>query len=147
MFVMIHKKKARMELAQYFHVVCFSPVQSTFIKAITNSHLKSCPELTPTIISKYLPTSIVTVHEHLHQENQSLKSTKTKDVKKASMIDIRHHFNGLKEKKAPEQLLEDLLLAEIDESCFPRSPIQTQKPMMYHTWLLIGTNCVLHTQT
>ena len=36
--VIIFRDKGKAELVQYFHGECFSPVQSTFLKAIKNKH-------------------------------------------------------------------------------------------------------------
>ena len=71
MLVIIHKKKTHMELAQYLHVLCLSPVKSTMITAVKQHHFKSWPGLTPQIISKNLPTPIATVQGHLYQERQN----------------------------------------------------------------------------
>ena len=65
-----------MQLVQYLHACCFSPVPSTFKKAIKKGFLKSFPGLTEELIEKYLPTSIVTANRHLVQERQHLQSTK-----------------------------------------------------------------------
>ena len=75
MSVIIQKKKTHMELAQYLHAACFSPVRSTFLKAIKNNHFQSWPGLTPDLITKHLPTSVATVQGHIHQERQHLQST------------------------------------------------------------------------
>ena len=75
MAVIIQKKKKRTELVQYLHVAYFSPIKSTFEKAMTNNHFKTWPRLTPGIL-KHLATSISTVRVHLHQERQILQSTK-----------------------------------------------------------------------
>ena len=61
-----------MELAQYLHAACLSPVKSTMIAAIQKRHFKSWPGLTPHIISKHLHVQAVTVQGHLHQERQNL---------------------------------------------------------------------------
>ena len=44
--VIIHKNKTKTELAQYLHAYCFSPTQSTFIRAIKNGNFISWPGLT-----------------------------------------------------------------------------------------------------
>ena len=71
MSVIIHKRK-HTELAQYLHAACFSPVKSTFQKAITRNHFKTWPGLTPNIL-KHLPTSARTVQGHIHQGRQNLQ--------------------------------------------------------------------------
>ena len=66
-----------MQLVQYLHACCFSPVPSTFKKAIKKGFLKSFPGLTVELVDKYLPTSIATAKDHLVQERQYLQTTKT----------------------------------------------------------------------
>ena len=70
-----------MELAQYLHAVCFSPVKSTFEKGIKMNHFTSWTDLNPGIISRHLLTSVATVQGHVHQERQCLQSTKKELVK------------------------------------------------------------------
>ena len=45
--VIIQKKQTHLELAQYLHAACFSPVKSTIITAIRKHHFKSVQCLTP----------------------------------------------------------------------------------------------------
>jgi hypothetical protein len=71
MAVIIQKKKTHTELVQYLHAACFSPVKSTFEKAIKNKHFQSWPGLTAQIL-KHLPTSVATTQGHIHQERQNL---------------------------------------------------------------------------
>ena len=74
--IIIKKKQTHMELIQYLHACCFSPVPSTFIKAIKKGFLKSFPGLTVELVEKYLPTSIASAKGHITQERQHLQSTK-----------------------------------------------------------------------
>ena len=78
--VIIRKKQTHAELANYLHAACFSPVPSTFIKAISNNHLTSWPGLTATLINKHLQQSMATAQGHLNQERQHLQSTRTTQV-------------------------------------------------------------------
>jgi hypothetical protein len=73
--VIIRKKQTHMELAQYLHAACFSPVTSTFVRAIKRGHFNSWPGLTAQLINKSLPPSIATVKGHIAQEKQHLQST------------------------------------------------------------------------
>ena len=60
------------ELAQYFHAAAFSPVKSTFLDAIDNSHFTSWPGLSASLISKHLPQSPFTVKGHLDQKQKNI---------------------------------------------------------------------------
>jgi len=66
------------ELAKYYHAACFSPVKSTWLKAIKQGFFKSWPGLTEELITKHLPASMNTSLGHMHQTRQGLRSTKTK---------------------------------------------------------------------
>ena len=74
--VILRKKQTHMELVNYLHAACFSPVKSTFVKAIKNGFLKSWPGLTAPLVEKYLTESVATAQGHLKQEKQHLQSTK-----------------------------------------------------------------------
>ena len=96
--VIIRKKKNHLELAQYLHAACLSPVKSTMITAIKKNHFKSWPGLTPQLVSKHLPTPTATVQGHIKQEQQNLQSTKPPSPT-PNLAAIRKHFNALKDKK------------------------------------------------
>ena len=66
--VILRKKQTHVELATYLHAACYSPVPSTFIKAIKKGHFKTWPGLTPEIISKHLSSSLSTIKGHIVQE-------------------------------------------------------------------------------
>ena len=111
-----------MELAQYLHAACLSPVKATMITAITRHHFKSWPGLTPQIISKNLPIPIATVQGHLHQERQNLQS-----IRSAKIKNYKHgrHIKSLQLTKSQEktaQSLEGVLQAELSDDSFPVSP-------------------------
>lgn len=74
--VIIWKKQPRADLVKYLHAACFSPTTSTWVKAIKNNNFLSWPGLTPTLVEKYLPTTIATVQGHQHKQRQNLQSTK-----------------------------------------------------------------------
>jgi hypothetical protein len=69
--------QTKVELAQYLHASCFSPVPSTFIKAINKSHFTTWPGLTADLIIKHLPPSTATVKGHIKQEFKNIRSTQT----------------------------------------------------------------------
>jgi hypothetical protein len=55
------------DLVQFLHATCFSPVQSTLIKAINNSHFATWPSFTAANIRRFLPKSPATTMGHLDQ--------------------------------------------------------------------------------
>jgi hypothetical protein len=123
--VIIHKKKTHLELAQYLHAACYSPVKSTFQRAIKNGHFTSWPGLTVDVIKNHLPRSVATVQGHLHQERQGLQTTKQTSQSTLTEIkhmkQIRNKFNSLKNKMKPGQTMEEALLQEIGQDNFPAS--------------------------
>ena len=76
------------ELANFFHAVAFSPVPSTFIRAIHRGHFSSWPGLTTNLIKKHLSKSIATSKGHLRMQFQNLHSTKSKHETPTSTLDI-----------------------------------------------------------
>lgn len=74
--IIIYKKQTKRKLVQYLHATCFSPVSSTWIKAIENGNFISWPGLTANLVRKHLPPSIATARGHIRQEYQGLQSTK-----------------------------------------------------------------------
>ena len=95
MSVIIQKKKTHTELVQYLHAAAFSPVKSTFEKAIKKKFFKTWPGLTPAVL-KCVPTQLRTLQGHQHQEQQNLQSTRNKATKPTDMEAIRAHFIKLK---------------------------------------------------
>ena len=74
--VIIRKKQTHRDLAQYLHATCFSPVPSTWEKAIRNNHFCTWPGLTTQLIKKNLPLTEATIQGHQHRQRQKLQSTK-----------------------------------------------------------------------
>ena len=70
--VIIRKDTTNLDLAQYLHAASFSPVKSTWARAIDNNHFSSWPGLTLQLIWKHLPVSLAMVQGHLKQEQQGL---------------------------------------------------------------------------
>ena len=60
----------------YYHACCFSPVLSTWCKAIDEGRFTSWPELTSSLVKKYPPRSIAMVKGHLDQDRANQRSTK-----------------------------------------------------------------------
>jgi hypothetical protein len=70
-----HKKKA--DIVQYLHKAAFSPVKSTWIRAIQAGFYTTWPNLTVEMIEKHLKKAQATVKGHLRQIRQNLRSTTT----------------------------------------------------------------------
>jgi hypothetical protein len=135
--VIINKKRTHAELIQYLHAACFSPVKSTFEKAIKKNFFKTWPGLTPQLVSKYLHLPPATTQGHLHQERQGLQSTKSPVTSDISNHQIREHLKKLKAKKKIGETLEDVLKQELSEHNFPSSDTPNKKKKKSFTRLLI----------
>jgi hypothetical protein len=61
-----HDNNNQKDLNNYLHAACFSPVKSTWIKAITNGNFSSWPGLNEHSV-KYLSKSTSTAKGHLNQ--------------------------------------------------------------------------------
>ena len=122
--VIIQKRKTHMELVQYLHAACFSPVRSTFIKAIKNNHFSTWPGLTAELVLKNLPKVIATTQGHLHQERQRLQSTsKISSPSAIELNKIKKKLADLRKKQQPGQSLEEVLHQEIEDDSFPPAPV------------------------
>ena len=77
--IIVKKNMKKKDLIVFLHACCFSPTHSTFIKAVQNGNFITWLGLTPELIKKYLPVTIVTQKRHMKQERQHLQSTKKVD--------------------------------------------------------------------
>jgi hypothetical protein len=66
-----HDNNNQKDLINYLHAACFSPVKSTWIKAIKNGFFSSWPELNEHSVEKYLSKSTSTAKGHLSQQRQN----------------------------------------------------------------------------
>ena len=64
------------DLIKFLHATAFSPVPSTWIKAIQRGFFQSWPGLTTAAVRKHLPKSEATTKGHLDQTRKNLRSTK-----------------------------------------------------------------------
>ena len=80
---------------RYLHAAAFSPVKSTFEKAVKKNSFKTGPGLTPEVL-KHLPKITIKVQGHQHQERQNLQSTKRKPSKPTDIEAISASFENLK---------------------------------------------------
>ena len=74
--VIIRKKETRRDLVRYLHAACFSPVTSTWEKAIRKNFFQTWPALTQKLVTRHLPRSEATVQGHIHKQKQNLQSTR-----------------------------------------------------------------------
>jgi hypothetical protein len=79
-----HDKNNQKDLINYLHAACFTPVKSTWIKAIKNGFFSSWPGLNEHSIEKYLSKSTSTAKCHLNQQIQNARTTK---IKYAQLLD------------------------------------------------------------
>lgn len=67
-------------LIDFLHATAFSPVKSTWIKAIQRGFFRSWPGLTTTAVTKHFPQSEATTKGHMDQIQKNTRSTKTKNI-------------------------------------------------------------------
>jgi hypothetical protein len=65
----------KQQLIKYYHAACFSPVQSTWIKAIKRGAFKSWHGLTVDAVKKHFTKAMSTTLGHMHQTRQGIRST------------------------------------------------------------------------
>jgi hypothetical protein len=75
-----HDNNNQKDLINYLHAACFSPVKSTWIKAIKNGIFSSWPGLNEHNVEKHLSKSTSTAKGHLNQQRQNDRTTKIKDA-------------------------------------------------------------------
>ena len=69
--------KTKADLVQYLHRAAFSPVVSTWTRAIDAGFFATWPGLTSDLVRKHLPKSLATAKGHLRQDRQNIRSTQT----------------------------------------------------------------------
>jgi hypothetical protein len=75
-----HDNNNQKDLINYLHAACFSPVKSTWIKAIKNGNFSSWLGLNEQNVEKYLSKSTSTAKVHLNKQRQNTRTTKIKDA-------------------------------------------------------------------
>lgn len=79
----------KQDLAAYFHACNFSPLPSTFLRAIKRGHYSSWPGLTDSLVTKHLPKSRATSKGHLRMQQKNIQSTKiTTDLPIETSLDV-----------------------------------------------------------
>jgi hypothetical protein len=66
-----HQTSSKSELLQYLHACAYSPVPSTWKKAIDNNQYVTWPGLTTKAVTHHLPKSMATAQEHLASRRTS----------------------------------------------------------------------------
>ena len=85
----IKNVRTKRDLTAFLHACTFSPLLSTFLRAIQCGHFKSWSGLTTTLITKHLAKSLAISKGYLYMEQQNIQSTKiTTDLDLATSIDI-----------------------------------------------------------
>ena len=126
--VIIRKDETKKELAQYLHAACFSPVTSTWTRAIQNTHFSTWPGLCVELIKKYLPTSTATAQSHIKRERQGLQSTTNRQTKyEKKMQELKLKLEAIRSQQRDNETLEDALKRDIQADAFPASPTPNVK--------------------
>ena len=79
------------DLVIYLHRACFSPVTSTWTKAINAGYFSTWPGLTSDLVRKHLPKSVATAKGHLRQDRKNVRSTQPTTLPPASDPTTRTH--------------------------------------------------------
>jgi hypothetical protein len=72
------------DATQYLHAAAFSPVKSTFIKAIDAGNFTTWPNLTAHHVKQYLQKSEATIKGHMNQQRNNTRSAQPKEQSKTS---------------------------------------------------------------
>jgi hypothetical protein len=72
----IRSTRTKHDLAVFLHASAFSPLPSTFLRAIQRGNYTSWPGLTASLITKHLPKLFATSKAHLRMQQKNLRSTK-----------------------------------------------------------------------
>jgi hypothetical protein len=62
-------------LIKFMHAMAFSPVETTWVKAINKGFFQSWPGITATAVHKYFPKSTATTKGHMDQTRKNTRST------------------------------------------------------------------------
>ena len=73
----VYECRSKQNLAIYYHLTLFSPLVSTWVKAIKYNYFYTWPGLTAELVLRYLPKSEYTSYGHLRQRYKGTRSTKT----------------------------------------------------------------------
>ena len=71
----VYKFNKKKDIVTYLHKAAYSPVKSTWIKAINSGFFTTWPGLTADLVEKHLDKAPATTQGHLRQIRQNLRST------------------------------------------------------------------------
>ena len=132
--VIVRKTGLKSELAQFLHGACFSPVVSTFVKAIKNNHFTTWPGLSEKLITKHLPPAIATSFGHQNKERQGVQSTtKVNNKYQRTLNEIKKKFAKFKSAIPNGKSFKEVIENELLNDFFPQSNSPNTR-----------TNCVIH---
>ena len=83
-----YTQKTLRDLVIYLHQAAFSPVTSTWIKAIDEGYFTTWPGLTSELVRKHLPKSIATAKGHMRKTKMNIRSTKSISPPSATTTNI-----------------------------------------------------------
>jgi hypothetical protein len=72
----MHHTSNKVDLMKFLHQSCFSPVPSTWIRAVDNNQFTTWPGLSAKNIRKYLPPSPASLKGHMDRTRKNARSTK-----------------------------------------------------------------------
>ena len=70
------------DIVMFLHLTMFSPVKSTWLRAIQRNHFVTWPGINTTTVAKYLTPTIATAKGHLDRKMKNIKSTQKLKKKK-----------------------------------------------------------------
>jgi hypothetical protein len=87
----IRQAQTKQDLAAFLHACAFSPLPSTFLRAVQKGHFDSWPGLTPSLVTRHLSKSLATSKGHLRMQQKNLQSTKpiTASLPIATSLDVK----------------------------------------------------------
>jgi hypothetical protein len=130
-----HDNNNKKDLINYLHVACFSPVKSTWIKAIKNGNFLSWPGLNEHSVEKYLSKSTSTAKGHLNQQSQNARTTKIKTHNYLTRTQIR-----IMESKHNTYMLQQLMLdkyTQIKQAYFPLFQVKGTNTSWYYMIMIV----------
>jgi hypothetical protein len=93
----IRHAQTKQDLAAFLHACAFSPLPSTFLRAVQKGHFNPWPGLPPLLVTRHLSKSLATSKGHLRMQQKNLQSTKpiTAYLPIATSLDVKstqeHH--------------------------------------------------------
>jgi hypothetical protein len=83
-----HSVRTRANAVRFAHQSLCNPRISTLLKAVWKGFLKGCPNMTKTLILKYLNPSLATTKGHMKQPRHGICSTRPKPMRNGTATNI-----------------------------------------------------------